>query len=318
MSIDHSLFLDVADALGMGNPAIVEKDYQVVHLLKLLSVLSLESHSIVFSGGTALSKSGIKIHRMSEDVDIKIVPKNHFFTLSKAAKRKIRKSVHLQILNSINSSISFVVETTPIIFDEYRYQLFNIRYPQCYSILPCLRPFIKLELIETLLHREIVELPISSLVNEVMHEAPEIKKMNFTSITNTQAEKMVSMLRRTAAFARNKQRSDDPALIRHIYDIYYIQQENIVDLKNVMLLVKQVIIEDVSRYGNQHEEFAKNPIDELLFGLFVIENNNIFEERFNQYVLPMVYGDSFITWEQAFIVFKSFSEVILKELATEF
>ncbi len=27
MLIDSDLFLDVADALGMGNPAIVEKDY---------------------------------------------------------------------------------------------------------------------------------------------------------------------------------------------------------------------------------------------------------------------------------------------------
>jgi len=37
MLIDSDLFLDVADALGMGNPAIVEKDYYVVALLKLLS-----------------------------------------------------------------------------------------------------------------------------------------------------------------------------------------------------------------------------------------------------------------------------------------
>ncbi len=76
--IDSSLFLDVSDTLGMGNPAIVEKDYYVVALLKLLSELSSDTHSLVFSGGTALAKSGIKTHRMSEDVDIKIILKTYW------------------------------------------------------------------------------------------------------------------------------------------------------------------------------------------------------------------------------------------------
>lgn len=62
MPIDSSIFLDVSDALGLGNPAIVEKDYYVVALLNLLSELSLDTHSLVFSVGTALAKSGIKTH----------------------------------------------------------------------------------------------------------------------------------------------------------------------------------------------------------------------------------------------------------------
>ncbi len=62
MQIDNNTFIEVSDALDIGNPAIAEKDYYVVALLKILSVLSFDSHLLVFSGGTALSKSGIKIH----------------------------------------------------------------------------------------------------------------------------------------------------------------------------------------------------------------------------------------------------------------
>ncbi len=91
MPIDSSLFLDVSDALGMGNPAIVEKDYYVVALLKLLSGISSDTHSLVFSGGTALTKSGIKTHRMSEDVDIKIIPKDLLTEISKSQKVKKEK-----------------------------------------------------------------------------------------------------------------------------------------------------------------------------------------------------------------------------------
>lgn len=147
MRVDSDLFLDVADALGMGNPAIVEKDYYVVALLKLLCELSFDTHFLVFSGGTALTKSGIKTHRMSEDVDIKIIPKDLTANTSKTKRKKARKALHLQLIAAINSDDYFSVENTPTVFDEYRYQQIDIRYPQAHSKAPCLRPFIKLELI---------------------------------------------------------------------------------------------------------------------------------------------------------------------------
>ena len=311
MLIDSSLFLDVSDALGMGNPAIVEKDYYVVELLKSLTELSSDTHSLVFSGGTALAKSGIKTHRMSEDVDIKIISKNVLAKSSKTQLRKERRELHHRVFDIINSNDVFNVEGKPIVFDEYRYQQFNIRYPQAYSIIPCLRPFIKLELIETLLYDEVSQRDISSLTNEILQKAPEIKAMECTSIVSTQAEKLVSMLRRVASFTRDKQRDDDPALIRHIYDTYCIQQANQADIEIVVPLVAKVIAEDVARYGNQHQEFINNPIAELMYGLKILEETKIYEERFNQYVVPMVYGDIIVTWDIAFGVFKLFCEQVL-------
>jgi len=314
MPIDSSLFLDVSDALGMGNPAIVEKDYYVVALLKLLSELSSDTHLLVFSGGTALAKSGIKTHRMSEDVDIKIIPKDLLTEISKTQKRKARKELHHQILDMINSSDLFTIESKSVIFDEYRYQQFDIRYPQAHSIVPCLRPFIKLEMIETLLYDEVNQRQISSLTNEAMQETPEVETMDFTSIISTQAEKLVSMLRRTASFTRDNQRDDDPALIRHIYDTYYIQKANLANIKTLVPLVAKVIAEDLARYGNQHEEFVQNPIAELLYGLKILEENKLYEERFNQYVIPMVYGDIIVTWQNAFSAFKMLAKQVLNEV----
>ena len=67
-----------------------------------LSELSSNTHFMVFSGGTALAKSGIKTHRMSEDVDIKIIPKKLLIGVSKTQKRKARKQLHQQTLDIIN------------------------------------------------------------------------------------------------------------------------------------------------------------------------------------------------------------------------
>jgi hypothetical protein len=45
-----------------------------------------------------------------------------------------------------------------------------------------------------------------------------------------------------------------------------------------------------------------------------LEENKLYEERFNQYVIPMVYGDIIVTWQDAFSVFKSFTENVLTKI----
>lgn len=55
--IDTSLFLDIADALGISSPAIVEKDYWGTQLLKQLPALEPEGYRLVFSEGTCLAKA---------------------------------------------------------------------------------------------------------------------------------------------------------------------------------------------------------------------------------------------------------------------
>jgi len=74
MVLDFTLFADVADTLGIAYPAIVEKDYYAVQLLKLLAGLDTPGYILVFAGGTCLAKAHQNTYRMSEDIDIKFVP----------------------------------------------------------------------------------------------------------------------------------------------------------------------------------------------------------------------------------------------------
>lgn len=85
-----TLFSEVADALGIESVAIVEKDHYIVELLQLLKPLVFDTHQLVFAGGTALAKSGVALNRMSEDVDIKLVPKDAFQALSRTQRKNTR------------------------------------------------------------------------------------------------------------------------------------------------------------------------------------------------------------------------------------
>ncbi len=309
--IDSSLFVDVADAIGLGNPSIVEKDYYVVQLLKLISEYQPQYHQMVFTGGTALSKSIIKTYRMSEDVDMKLVPNREFGCLpSGGAKKAARKAIKQCIENLIINSDIFSIDGEIVVRNQYRYFSFNLRYPQVHQQSPCLRPFIKIEFIES----KLLELPdqraVQSIYAELLQFDIELEGLVCAAITETQAEKLVSMTRRTASVARNYERDDDKALIRHIYDTYQIQQAQPSDIKSLRKMVVAAINLDVERFGKQHPQMVENPIDELRFGLKLLNDESRFKERYQSYVNPMVYAESPVHWNDALAVFSKLANEV--------
>lgn len=232
-----SLFPDVADALDIESVAIVEKDYFVVDLLRLLKEIKPETHTLVFAGGTVLSKAGISLNRMSEDIDIKLVPTENFMQNGRDKRRKIRKEIVQIITDVIHNSDIFSLdnENARITRDEYRYNEISVRYPQTFAQVPCLRPFIKLELMESTLLEHPESRDIYSLVTELTGKGTPVTAFPCATILSTQAEKLISMMRRTAAHLRNPEQQDDEFLVRHIYDNYCIVREkgvNVPVLKN--------------------------------------------------------------------------------------
>lgn len=310
--IDSSLFVDVADAIGLGNPAIVEKDYYVAQLLKLISVIQLEYYQLVFTGGTALAKSAIKMYRMSEDIDIKLVPNQAFEDLtSRRTRRDARRVVKQYIESLLAENGTFSIEKQAKVNDEYRYFSFDIRYPQAHQQAPCLRPYIKLEFIESDLLDEAEFKSIQSIYAEVLKYDAEVKNIACAAILETQAEKLLSTMRRTASVARNNKRDDDETLIRHVYDTYLIQQSQPANVESLGNLVAIAIELDVERFGNQHPQMVESPIDELRFGLQRLIEDSKYEERYNSYVSPMVYAESPVNWHDALAVFTNLANEVL-------
>ncbi|HFQ4904504.1 nucleotidyl transferase AbiEii/AbiGii toxin family protein [Vibrio vulnificus] len=306
-------FLEVSDALELGNPAIIEKDFWVVALLAELAKVSPEYHQMVFSGGTALAKSNVKILRMSEDVDIKLIPNQAFDELSRAKKKGVRKAWVNEIEQAIIHSERFTVETRSV-RDEYRYVEFELRYPQQFSQVPCLRPIIKLELIETIPLLDVESRSIQSLVAELYQQPHEVSSFDCVSVYATLVEKIISMLRRTMSVKRNTERSDDVALVRHIYDVHCITKLTMSELNSIDGLFKAVLEEDIARFGNQHAEFVANPKQELQLGLKELEENPIFRQRFQEFVTPMVFNTEPHDFDTCFASFKRIAASLIEKI----
>lgn len=300
---DRTIFADVSDFFELSNPAIVEKDYYVVQLLKLISPLNFECHKMVFSGGTALAKANIKLQRMSEDVDIKLVVGPNATAKSRNAMKDLRKAIKGFLVELINNTGCLQVNPEEIVCrDEYRYIEIPVQYPQAYNQAPCLRPYIKLELIETDLLAGYTTMSICSLHNEAQSIQPEISAFNTVPLISTQAEKVLSMLRRTASVSRDPERLDDPSLVRHIYDTHRLQQTQPSDPVELANLIASGMKMDRDRYGRQHKEFADSPLAEMRYGLAAIAEGPLYRERYEAFVGPMVYGDA-LPWDVAFATF---------------
>lgn len=308
----NKIFLAVADALNIEATSIIEKDYYVVELLRLLQPLKFETHDLVFAGGTALAKANIQLNRMSEDVDIKIVPKPNV-ELSRSKAKSIRKQLNQQLQEIIAQSEFFTVEDKTV-RDEYRYIELLIRYPQQFNQAPCLRPFIKLEMMEADLLEAPEPRPITSLVYDLTKIGEPIEAFPSATITSTSVEKLIAILRRTAAVTRNAERADDESLVRHIYDYFKITHDKPQDFVYLANLASRVIEDDIHRYGRQHPQMVENPINELLFGLAELYSNPLYQERFQEYVLPMVFGEELVTWDEIYAHFEDSVHRVFKEL----
>lgn len=304
-------FLEVSDALSLGNPAIPEKDYWVVALLAQLVTLNFDTHQMVFSGGTALAKSNVRIFRMSEDVDIKLIPTAIFNSFTRDKRKAKRKALSEEIENLLtHQSSNFSIEEK-IVRDEYRYIEYQLRYPQQFNQAPCLRPIIKLELIETILPLQAEYRSIQSLVSQLYRQTQEVHKFACVTVQSTLVEKVISMLRRTMQIKRDPTRKDDPTLVRHIYDIHCINIDQHLDFEDLVPLFKIVLQEDVRRFGNQHSEFVINPIQKLQLGLKELEFNPLHYQRFTNFVIPMVFNTERPNFDTCFASFKNVAQSLM-------
>jgi len=303
-------FLEVSDALELGNPSITEKDYWVVSLLAMLENVESEHHQLVFSGGTALAKSNIKILRMSEDVDIKLIPTQEFLDKGNGAKRKARKALVEYLIAKLVEH-PYLNYSDKSVSDNYRYVEIEIEYPQQYHQAPCLRPYIKLEFIETIEIQEIESRSISSLVAQSYKQPAEVSTMSCISIDSTLVEKVLSMLRRTMSVKRDPKRKDDETLVRHIYDVHCISVEHEIDMGVLKPMFDVVLEDDKRRYGNQHQEFVDAPKNELKLGLVELGTNVEFRNRFDAFVAPMVYSAEPYDFDTCFTSFKDISEQLI-------
>lgn len=287
-----------ADALGT-LPELVEKDYYAIKLLKVFLEHGFKGYECQFGGGTCLGKAHIDTQRMSEDVDVKLIPSFEVKMESRSKQRAIKKQNAKLLVSLINEHSEYTIsDVEPQFRDEYKSQAFYVTYPRrmrAYS--DSIKPDLQLELTECLDLCPATTKSVSSIFTQFANVAPEIEHCRCVSLIWILAEKLISLLRRTAESSRDAAVKDDPFLIRHVYDIHLSLTHDIDNVKFKSLFEK-VIAEDKQKY-RLHTQFSENPMRELAVGLGCLSEDPKFEQRFHNFIGPLVYREQDVAWKEA-------------------
>ena len=213
---DKELFKDVivATAVDQNRPvAIVEKDYYVTMILKLLAQVEPRC---VFKGGTSLSKCHHVIERFSEDIDITFSD-----TLTQGQRRKLK--------NDTNDNISKGLDLPIVNWDETRsrrdYNCYMFDYePIEGEVEKSLLAGVKMEVALGSIAFPTVKMPVDSYVYQYLSkENMEIIRefglepfeMTLQSLERTFADKVFAIC---DYYMEGKVKRHS----RHIYDLYML------------------------------------------------------------------------------------------------
>ena len=298
---DQILDLIVGKGLTISEFAL-EKDFIVTEVLHAVSRINNSTFDLVFCGGTCLSKAYGLLERISEDADIKVVPKGGVI-LSPGQRRSKLSQLKKEIIRAFVSIGFLESEITYKADDGNTYVVFNAEYSSHFEVSKAMRASMRLELNFTTLSLASVNLDIGFLYNQLAGIDDSKKlKMPCVNIKEALAEKLISFPRRLALHLSNPVRFKlDKALVRHIFDVNQIlAAESVrVDVHELKGLLATVMDKDAKDFATQFPNFLIKPIDEILNAMKVARSNELYRKMYEEFLSVIVYGKDLPTFDES-------------------
>lgn len=226
-----------------------------MHAMVAIASMDATPFRLVFAGGTSLARAHRLIKRMSEDVDFRVV---------RTGSETISQNKLRQQLGGLRDQVSTALLGAGFVFDPAdpaqlhsrdanQFTIYQLPHETAEQAGEGLRPTIQIELSYAQLRMPPLDLPVSSFVSEAFGRPPDIPGIACVNVTETAAEKLVSLTRRTAMELAGLSRNPDPTLVRHIYDLHMLR--NHVDHPTLIALARDIALQDAHAFRNQHPAY---------------------------------------------------------------
>ncbi len=228
---------------------------------------------------------------MSEDVDFKVVLRDAAPASANQLRKELgrlrdRMTAGLQAAGfDIDPANTAQVKSR----DANRYTVYHLTAGPTDSQPAPLRASLLIELNYTQLRLPTVRLPVASFITEAFARPAEIAGIDCASITETAAEKFVSLTRRTAMEMAGLSRVPDPSLVRHIYDLHQVREH--IEHAELAALARTIAAQDAQEFAHQHPAYQHNIVAETHKAVAFLNNDPAVAARYDSFVAAMVYGD---------------------------
>jgi hypothetical protein len=277
------LIEEVAQMKGI-SAAFIEKDWFVTQVIRLISTLSYKDYSIVFTGGTALSKAHGLINRFSEDVDFKVIYPN-LELVSKSQESKNLSSFRKYVVQQLQNE--FEIDETKIISrNGNRFITIELSYPTYFNRTDALRPHILLELTVSTLNLPALKKPVSSMINQVAKKLSEIADIACTNPVESAADKLSALTWRIVERVRGS-KNDSPDIVRHLHDLAILK-----DLALENPRFSGLVQKALERDENRSELLKGFSIEEKFAQLLaIISSDEGYPKEYLQFINAMSYAE---------------------------
>ena len=275
---------EVAQIKGISE-AFIEKDWFVTQVIKIISTISFEDYRIVFTGGTALSKAHGLIQRFSEDVDFRVIAPS-LEGLSKTKQARILSAFKKEIIRHLRENFDINEEQIKA-NNGNKFVAIEINYSTFFTRADALRPHILLEFTVSELLLPAINLPVSSMINQVAKQQAEIDKIACINPVENVADKLSAITWRIAERVRGSE-NDSPDIVRHIHDLAILK-----DLAMNNPKFSELVISAMERDKNRSEVIKSLSVKEKLSNVVEIISTDLeYSKEYERFINAMSYADS--------------------------
>ncbi|MBA2710180.1 MAG: nucleotidyl transferase AbiEii/AbiGii toxin family protein [Tatlockia sp.] len=276
-------------------PDFVRKDYFVTKAIRLLVNSPNDYFSLVFQGGTSLSKGYGIIHRLSEGIDFRVVAKPNCLALGKDAKRRELRQFRYSLVEVLTQAGFEAHKDDVKVYYEGRYMSISASFDGG-NQLHYLKPHIAIDCFLGTLELEPEIKNISSMVKVTLGDETcdhQYFPVPCVAVDETAAEKWVALSRRIVD-ASTVPRDSDKHLVRHLYDLHQLHQQNCLS-ENYFRVLERVLEKEQYLFGNGVEDTRTKGDLALNF----LRGDKKWEEHWNFFLEQMVYQPNKPSFEQS-------------------
>ena len=295
---------DVAEYLSREegiDPAFIEKDWHAVRVLDALSQFTHEDITIIFTGGTSLSKGYGLLKRFSEDLDFRA----RFDTGAKPGKRELR-AFRNGVIEALKGTKDISFGEGDIVVDGLGFKI-QLIYPKEFQAPEGIRPELQVEFSFTQPRLDAVHREITSLVAQYKSEPAETGFLCLSPV-EIASDKFSSLVWRI--HKRNREgEKDDPAMLRHLHDLCALR-EVVGEAKDVF--VTTALESFAIDQERQNRQVGMALADAATQALAMMKGDGIYREEYQRFVDAMSYAsdDEKIFFDEALGQFETLAKWI--------
>lgn len=294
---------------------VIEKDMLVTKAISIVSTITNDLYGLVFQGGTSLSKAFRILERMSEDCDFRIYCKSDS-AISKEKMRKTLRKLRHDLLNKLEGNRFKINKEDIKVRNEGRFIEIRVNYDSIYPATEGIKPYIALEFFLGTVKKNPVIKPVTTLIKNILGDKVNYKEYSILclDVLETASEKWVGLTRRVAT-SKHREYYKDPHLVRHLYDLYKINENGYLT-DEFPDLVGQILINDRLHFKNHNEDYFKDPISEIMRAIDELKKSDEWHKNWDIFSNTMIYEKNKPSYDEVMNNFLKISEDVIAHIKT--